>query len=109
MKHCDHTFDLEKNVTREFCSACQFGKSHMQHFPFVETLTTKPLEILHADLWGPAFILSSQGCQYYLFFLDDYTRFTRIFLLTTKSKTLQTFKEFKAMIKICLSRKIKCV
>lgn len=50
MKHCNHTFDIDKDITVEFCSACQFGKSHIQHFPFIKTTTTQPLEIMHADL-----------------------------------------------------------
>lgn len=91
MKHCNQTFNINKDITLEFCSACQFGKSHMQHFPSIETTTTQPLKLLHNDLWGPAPLLSSQGYQYYLSFLDDYTRFTWIFPLTAKSKTLQTF------------------
>ena len=61
MKIFDQTFNLNKHVSIDFCSACQFGKSHMQYFPSVETTTTKPLEIIHADLWGPSLILCSQG------------------------------------------------
>lgn len=88
LKSSDHSFDLNKAITPEFCSACQFGKSHMQHFPSIETSTIEPLELLHIDLWGPAPILSSQGYQYYISLLDDYTRFTWIFPLTAKSKAL---------------------
>ncbi|KAH9661600.1 retrovirus-related pol polyprotein from transposon RE1 [Citrus sinensis] len=70
----------------------------MLHFPSIETSTTQPLELLHADLWGPAPITSSQGYSYYLSILDDYTRYTWIFPLTAKSKTLSAFIDFKNMI-----------
>ena len=52
MKIFDQTFNLNKHVSINFCSACQFGKSHMHHFPSVDTTTTEPLEIIHVDLWG---------------------------------------------------------
>lgn len=52
MKHCDHPFHVDKEVTPYFCSVCQFSKSHMQHFPSIETSTTQLLELFLADLWG---------------------------------------------------------
>ncbi|KAH9800494.1 retrovirus-related pol polyprotein from transposon RE1 [Citrus sinensis] len=64
----------------------------------MDTTTIQPLELLHADLWGPAPLLSSQGYHYYLSILDDFTRFTWIFTLVTKSQALQTFIEFQHMI-----------
>ena len=50
MKLFYQTFNLHKHVSIDFFSACQFGKSHKQHFPSVDTITTEPLEIIHADL-----------------------------------------------------------
>ncbi|KAH9689176.1 retrovirus-related pol polyprotein from transposon RE1 [Citrus sinensis] len=88
VKCLDSTFVLSKDSKLQFCDACQLGKCHMQHFPSIETSTTQPLELLHADLWGPAPITSSQGYSYYLSILDDYTQYTWIFPLTAKSKTL---------------------
>ncbi|KAH9751439.1 reverse transcriptase Ty1/copia-type domain-containing protein [Citrus sinensis] len=109
MKCLHSNFILPKDLKSQFCDVCQLGKSHMQHFPSIETSTTLPLELLHADLWGPAPITSSQGYTYYLSILDDYTRYTWIFPLTAKSKTLSTFIEFKNMIENCLNLKIKCL
>ena len=109
MKCLNSNFILPKDIKTQFCDACQLGKCHMQHFPSIETSTTQPLELLHADLWGPAPITSSQGYTYYLSILDDYTRYTWIFPLTAKSKTLSAFIEFKNMIENCLNLKIKCL
>lgn len=83
-------------------------KSH-EHFLSIESSTIQPLKIMQVDLWGLAPILSSQSYQYYLSILDDFIRITWIFSLTTKSKALQTFKEFKTMIENNISRKIKCL
>ncbi|KAK9200689.1 hypothetical protein WN944_015887 [Citrus x changshan-huyou] len=76
IKHLNHSLDINRALKPIFCNACQFGKCHMQYFPSVDTTTIQPLELLHADLWGPAPLLSSQGYHYYLSILDDFTRFT---------------------------------
>ncbi|KAH9744520.1 retrovirus-related pol polyprotein from transposon RE1 [Citrus sinensis] len=109
MKRLNSNFPIDKTIKPQFCDACQFGKCHMQHFPSIETSTTQPLELLHADLWGPAPISSSQGYHYYLSIIDDYTRFTWIFPLTAKSNTLSVFTNFKNMIENSLEKKIKCL
>ena len=109
VKHLHPSLDINRTLKPILSNACQFGKCYMQHFPFIDTTTIQPLELLHADLWGPAPLLSSQGYHYYLSILDDFTRFTWIFPLVTKSQALQTFIEFQHMIEKCLSRKIKCL
>lgn len=42
MKNLDHIFNVNKHIITDFCSACQFGKSHMQHFPFIKTTQHNP-------------------------------------------------------------------
>lgn len=71
----------------------------------------QPLELIHSDIWGLASIASKSDFKYYLHFLDDFTRFTWIFPLKTKSKllaqnfhTLETLKtnwggEYKPLVK----------
>lgn len=109
MNQLNSKFVMTKNLKPDFCNACQFGKSHMQHFPSLETTTTQALELLHADLWGPAPLLFSQGYQYYISFLDDYTKFTWIFPLIAKSQALQIFTDFKHMVENKFNTKIKCL
>lgn len=105
MKRLDATFTINKQVKPSFCEACQLDKCHMQYFPSVETSTTQPLELLHANLQWPAPIQSSQGYHYYFSILDDYTRLTWIFPLTDTSQTLSIFISFKAMTKNNLNKK----
>ena len=109
MKRLNSSLKIDKTIQPQLCDACQFGKCHMQHFPSMETSTTQPLELLHADFWGPAPIPSSQGYHYYLSIIDDYTRFTWIFPLTAKSNTLSVFTNFKNMIENSHERKIECL
>ena len=42
-----------EQALNQICEACQMGKSHKLHFPITEIKTTKALELIHTDLWGP--------------------------------------------------------
>jgi hypothetical protein len=56
--------------------------------------TTRPLELLHMDLFGPVAYLSIGRSKYGLVILDDFSRFTWVFFLQVKSETQGTLKRF---------------
>ena len=47
--------------------------------------TSRPLELLHIDLMGPARVQSLDGKKYILVVMDDFTRYTWVVLLKDKS------------------------
>jgi hypothetical protein len=68
----DVTFDKNK-----LCSACQAGKQVVIHHPLKTMLSTsKPLELLHMNLFGPTSYKSIGGNLYCLVIIDDYSRYT---------------------------------
>jgi hypothetical protein len=70
------------------CAACQAGKQvgSTHHRKNVMT-TSRPLELLHMDLFGPVAYLSIGGSKYSLVIVDDFSRFTWVFFLQDKSET----------------------
>jgi hypothetical protein len=56
--------------------------------------TSRPLEPLHMDLFGPVAYLSIGGSKYGLVMVDDFSRFTWVFFLQDKSETQGTLKRF---------------
>ena len=58
-----------KTSSKTLCDACQVGKSSRLPFLVSETVTNRPLERIHCDLWGPCPVMSSQGFQYYVIFV----------------------------------------
>lgn len=50
IKCLNPTLKIDITIQPKFCYAYQFGKCHIQHFHYVETSTTQPLELFHADL-----------------------------------------------------------
>ena len=48
--------------------------------------TSRPLELLHIDLMGPARVQSLGGKKYILAVMDDFTRYTWVVLLKDKAE-----------------------
>jgi transposase InsO family protein len=66
--------------------------------------TTRPLEILHMDLFVPITYISIDGNKYDLVIVDDYSSFTWVFFLKDKSETQEVLlkraqNEFDAKVK----------
>ena len=58
------------------CDACSSSKSHKVPYAITQHPTSRPLELVHSDLWGPSLVLSHLGHKYYVIFIDDFTRYT---------------------------------
>jgi hypothetical protein len=70
------------------CAACQAEKQVGTNHPSKNVMTTsRPLELLHMDLFGPVAYLSNGGSKYDLVIVDDYSRFTWVFFLYDKFET----------------------
>lgn len=87
------------------CDACQQGKSHQLPFSLSTRVTTSPLEIIYSDVWGPAPV-STSGHEYYVSFVDAYSRFTWLYLLKRKSDVFQIFLQFQKHVERLLNKKI---
>jgi hypothetical protein len=77
------------------CGACQAGKQVRTHHHAKNIMTfTRPLEMLHMDLFGPVAYISIDGNKYDLIIVDDYSHFTWVFFLQDKSETQEVLKKF---------------
>nr|GEV34459.1 retrovirus-related Pol polyprotein from transposon TNT 1-94 [Tanacetum cinerariifolium] len=60
---------------QHFCDACKMGKqSHTSYKAKNIVSTTRSLELLHMDLFGPSAVQSYGGNRYTLVIVDDYSR-----------------------------------
>ncbi|CAH8267188.1 unnamed protein product [Arabidopsis lyrata] len=67
------------------------------------------LELIHTYICGPFLTPSWNGQQYFMSFIDDYSRYAYLFLIHEKSESLDVFKKFKAEVECQLDRRIKSV
>ena len=71
--------------------------------------TSDVLELIHTDICGPFPIATWNGQQYFITFIDDYSRYDYIFLINEKSQSLDVFKTFKVEVELQLNKRIKNV
>ncbi|KAH9724999.1 hypothetical protein KPL70_007704 [Citrus sinensis] len=77
----------------KICEACQFGKQIKTSFKNKNHISTsKPLELLHIDLFGPSRYASLNGKYYAFVIVDDYSRYTWVLFLANKDDALDAFK-----------------
>jgi hypothetical protein len=83
----------ELHKSQAVCDACQRAKSH--HLPFARSssVSEAPLELVFSDVWGPTSNSFGKN-NYYVSFIDDYSKFTWIFLLKHKSEVFVKFYIF---------------
>ena len=67
------------------------------------------LELIHTEICGPFPTPSWNGQQYFITFIDDYSRYGYLYLINEKSQSLDVFKNFKAEVENQLNKKIKVV
>lgn len=87
------------------CDSCQKGKSHQLPYPKSFSQSNFPLELVFSDVWGPACDSFGRN-NFYVSFIDDYNKFTWIYLLKHKSDVFQRFHEFQALVERQFGRKI---
>uniref|UniRef100_A0A0A9HT73 Integrase catalytic domain-containing protein n=1 Tax=Arundo donax TaxID=35708 RepID=A0A0A9HT73_ARUDO len=65
--------------------------------------TTRLLEMLHMDLFGPITYISIEGNKYGLVIIDDYSRYTLVFFYMTRVKCMQPSRSLQRELKMNLS------
>ncbi|GJS50759.1 putative ribonuclease H-like domain-containing protein [Tanacetum coccineum] len=92
------------------CVACQKGKQHKASYKakLVNSIS-KPLHMLHMDLFGPTNVKSLMKKSYCLVVTDDFSRFSWVFFLATKDETSGILKTFITGIENQLDHKVKVI
>lgn len=86
-------------MDNEFCGACVEGKQHRDSFRSRQQRSSRPGEIMHADLCGPMECASLGGARYFVCFTCDYSRLRMVFLLREKSETAGKIADMLEIIK----------
>lgn len=99
---------LIPSIPKDFtCSICQLAKSKHSVPKPVTSKTTQRFELIHSDICGPFPYESLGGSKYFLTLIDDFTRFSKIYFLKTKSQTAPTIQLFITEIERQYDTKVK--
>ena len=90
------------------CDACQKGKSHQLPYPRSTSMSSSPFELVFLDVWGPTPTSVSKN-NYYVSFIDDFSKFTWIYLLRHKYEVFQKFNNFQSMVERQFNKKILAI
>ena len=91
----------------DFCEHCIFGKQNHVSFPSSATRSKGVLDLIHNDIFGPVPTPSLGKSQYYVSFVDDYSRYAWIYFLKSKDEVFDKFREFKALVENQSKKNIK--
>jgi transposase InsO family protein len=90
------------------CGACQTGKQVGAQYHAKNIITTtRPLEMIHIDLFSPIAYIDIDGNKYGLVIIYDYYRFTWMFFLQDKSETQEVLKKFLKRVQNEFDAKVK--
>ena len=73
------------------------AKSHQLPYPRSTSVSSFSLQLIFSDVWGPA-PQSVGHYQYYVSFIDDFSKFTWIFLLKNRSGVFDVFIQFQQLV-----------
>ena len=77
------------------CESCELGKHHRSSYSARTSIpSSRPFDLVHCDVWGPAQHASpSRGC-YYIIFVDDYTRVSWTYIMKSRKEIITRVQEF---------------
>lgn len=92
------------------CEICLQGKMARSSFPKSSRKKSKAvLDLVHSDLCGPMNTVTPGGRRYFLTFIDDFSRYSTVYLLREKSETFEALKDFVQQMKTQFGRPPKIV
>lgn len=77
-----------------------------RHVAKSHKFSTSTQQLLFLDAWGP-YVASHYGLQFYVFIVDYFPRYSRIFPMSHKSQASDIFLTFKSYVELQLCIKIK--
>ena len=93
--------------TLPVCESCLEGKITKRPFTGKWLRVKEPLELIHSDVCGPINVKARGGYEYFVTFIDDYSRYGYVYLMQRKSETFEKFKEFRAEVENQLGKTFK--
>lgn len=95
------------NFDHKYYTVCSLAKQTRIHVPLSTSQSDACFRIIHGDVWGPYRVPTYDRKKYFLTLVDDYSRYTWIFLLNSKSEVIVALTDFLLMLKNVHSAVIK--
>jgi len=91
--------DSKRIGVLDFCEICALGKPHRVQFASSTHKSNDILEYVYSNLWGfPQVPHSLSNAQYFISFVNDFSRKLWVYFLKYKSEVFKKFKEWKTLV-----------
>jgi hypothetical protein len=84
--------------SNNICAVCPLAKQDKLPFLVSHTCTKSPFDIIHCDIWGPLSVNTINGSRFFLTIVDDFSRFTWVYLMHHKSQTKSIIQSFSTYV-----------
>jgi len=91
------------------CIICPMARQSKLPFPSSNISTTSVFELIHVDTWGPYKTPTHNGFRYFITIVDDFSRATWTYLLSTKSNAFTILQSFIHMVERQFNSNIKII
>lgn len=78
------------------CTSCIMAKSTRKSFTSHLPTSNRMLYRVHSDVVGPIQSATSNGKRYFVTFIDEASRYNKIFLISHKSQVFESFRTYMA-------------
>ncbi|GKB02970.1 retrotransposon protein, putative, ty1-copia subclass [Tanacetum coccineum] len=109
MLQCDGLLQPTHDESHEKCKSCISGKMTRNPFPHQVERAKNLLGLIHTDVCGPFRTMSREGANYFITFIDDFSRYGFVYLMKHKHEVFETFKIFQNEVENQLGKKIKAI
>lgn len=76
----------------------RLGRSHRLPLQNIHARSSKSFEIIHVDIRGPSPIASVNGMIYFVFFVNNFSRYQWLYVMHNKSHATHNFQHFDALV-----------
>ena len=101
-----HIFFPKEHLCSFSYTSCNINKSHKLPFSKSSITSSSPLDVIFSDVWISP-VSSSDGFNYYVIFVDHYTKYSWLYPLRCKSDVHSTFVAFKHLVENYFTTTIK--
>jgi hypothetical protein len=76
------------------CVSCQLAKQPALSFNNNDSFSHASFDLIHSNIWGPSPTATVGGSKYFVIFVDDFSRYTWIYLMHNRSELAQIYRTF---------------
>jgi hypothetical protein len=95
-----------KQDVHDKCEICIESKIRKKPFPSTNR-DSQLLELIHSDVCELNGILIRDGKRYFITFIDDFSRYTYVYLMRNKDESFDMFKKYKTEVENQNDKRIK--